>query len=404
LTWIGHALRWITATGRLGTRSTGGAGRLGQRSESLPHGACVGSSKGGDRLAEGRPVSGDRALEPTTEVSYVVPVDQPNTVREIAERLFPAYTVEAGGFHLAGCKLEDHPFVRLEFQSARGVSLVYVDAQGREADAALVSTLGMANTTPLETDRRLPERELERMIQCGTRIARQKIPEAESATLSRVDVICCRYAHGKIRFTVGDQSADLRFSGWARQLEPPPFVCPYTGIETFHLAATDEGQIAAAEAIQTCAITGRRVLPDALRSCSVTGVRALAEFFATCPVSGKAVLEKEMVPCSTCGQMVSPMVVTAGRCAACQSLAGPETDDPRISRLTQAYPSLSTWPRWQLAETATVLIVVLRKRLRRLLLVLDKDTLEPRRVAAGSRLTAGWSELEPSRLREVLDR
>ena len=43
------------------------------------------------------------------------PPGQPASVSEIASRLFPAYTIDNGHMHLAGCQLTDHPFLRLSF-------------------------------------------------------------------------------------------------------------------------------------------------------------------------------------------------------------------------------------------------------------------------------------------------
>ena len=38
---------------------------------------------------------------------------------EIAAMLFPAYRVDNGHMHLAGCQLTDHPFLRLSFAGRR---------------------------------------------------------------------------------------------------------------------------------------------------------------------------------------------------------------------------------------------------------------------------------------------
>ena len=40
---------------------------------------------------------------------------QPLSVHELAEHLFAQYKVDGGHMHLAGCSLEDRPFLRLSY-------------------------------------------------------------------------------------------------------------------------------------------------------------------------------------------------------------------------------------------------------------------------------------------------
>jgi hypothetical protein len=341
-------------------------------------------------------------LEPTAEVAYAVPTDQPNTVHEIAERLFPAYRMDGGSLHLAGCTLEDQPFVRLTFRTGDRTREIYVDWDGREADAKQIDTLNLADTAPLETTRELPESELRRLIDCGSQLMAKRLAEADRPELVGTTVICCKYARGKIRFSAGEHWADLPFSSWARLLKPPPFLCPHTGKSTFHLATTDDGLIAAAEWIETCAETGLRVLSHKLLTCSVTGRRVLAELVTECPVCCEPVLNRELVPCSTCGERVSPAELTRGQCSACRNVTPTTRDDPRLARMLAKYPAMENWPRWRMSETASVYIAVAARLLRRILMVVDKESLGIRRLATGSRPGSGWSVLEPADYSAVL--
>jgi hypothetical protein len=336
-------------------------------------------------------------------VTYVVPADQPNTVHEITERLFPAYTMDGGSFHLAGCSLRDHLFLRLQIRAGGRSIEFYVDGQGKEADAKQVEELGMTRTVPLETTRELPEPELRRLIACGMGLVAARLAEDEEPVLVSAQVICCKYARGKIRFAAGEQSTDLEFSGWARLLKPPPCICPSTGRSTFRLATTDDGRIAAADAIEVCAETGRRVLPDDLLTCWVTGRRALSHLFATCPVAGQHVLKREMMECGTCGEQVSSAVLTRGDCAACRSTEPVSREDPRLACLLARHPGLEDWSAWRIAETESVYILQARRALlQRLLLVADKESLEVRRLATGSRLKSGWRSVAPADYAEML--
>jgi hypothetical protein len=77
-------------------------------------------------------------------------------------------------------------------------------------------------------------------------------------------------------------------------------------------------------------------------------------------------------------------------------------DDPRLARILGEYPKLDRWPHWQLAETASVYVLTARSLLRRLLLVLDKESLQATRVAEGFRLARQWPEIPPAQWDEFL--
>ena len=55
-----------------------------------------------------------------------------------------------------------------------------------------------------------------------------------------------------------------------------------------------------------------------------------------------------------------------------------------------------------MSETARVYVLVATGWLRRLLVVVDKETLELRHVATGSRLSHRWVEVEPAQFAYVL--
>ena len=121
-----------------------------------------------------------------------------------------------------------------------------------------------------------PKPPLTQAIETAARAAIERFPgDAPPEVLAKA-ALWCKFTEGKLRFAVGKESADLPFSGWSRTLQPPPFVCPHTGMATFHLAATDDGRIAAADQIEPCAETGRRMLKEELVTSSLSGRRALA--------------------------------------------------------------------------------------------------------------------------------
>ena len=333
-------------------------------------------------------------LSSTISATHAAPADQPTGVSQITERLFPAYTITEGAVHLAGCLLEDRIFVRLGFRAGEQSVEIYVDGEGREIDDALVQKLGMPQTVPLSTPPEPMDPEISRLIECGTRLIDDRTsvrPQQLSAT-----ILWCKFAEGKLRFTVGEHAEELPFSGWARTLKPPPFVCPHTGQSTFHLAATDDGRIAAAEQIEVCAESGRRLLSDDLVTCSATGRRVAAELTATCPVTGQRFLGSQTVPCATCQQDVSPTAVEKNECAACRQLQSVTKADPRMARLLDEYPPLDRWSKWRISETATVYVVTAAGLLKRLLVVVDKESLELKLLATGNRFFSGWNVVEPA--------
>lgn len=341
-------------------------------------------------------------MDSTKHMIHVAPADQPTSVHQIAQRLFPAYTVDGGKVELAGCTLEDRLFLRLEFRRGRESGVLYVDGEGDEIAADLVEALGMSQVAELPRPPQQPTAQLARTIEAAARAAVDRFPAHDPPEVFAKAALWCKFAEGKLRFAVGEDSTDLPFSGWSRTLRPPPFVCPYTGTSTFHLAATDDGRIVAAERIEICAESNRRVLGDDLEVCSLTGLRVMAELIETCAVSGQRLLGSQMVECRTCRQRVSPTAIQRGQCTACAALQPVNKADPRMARVLHEHPSLESWSSWRISETSTVYILAAAGWLKRLLVVLDKTSLEMRHLATGNRVLAGWKRVEPQQYEHVL--
>ncbi len=333
-------------------------------------------------------------MDTTDSIIHLAPVDQPTSVHQIAARLFPAYTIDEGGIHLAGCSLDDRLFVRFGFQQGGEPVEFYLDAAGHEVDAAQVRILGMSETVKLDGPPEPAEREIASLKELGRQIIEDRFSSGNAPEKVDVAAVWCKSAQGKLRLTVGQHSADLPFADWARTLEPPPFVCPYTGISTFHLAATDDGRIVPAEAIERCAETGHRMLSGELVTCSVTGRRVWGQLAETCPVTGQPVLREKMVECSVCRERVSPGAVRRDQCEACRNLRPLSKADPRMARLLDEHPLLDAWGSWRMSETRAVYVLVAAGWFRRLLVVVDRDSLDIKLLATGNRFTAGWNMVD----------
>lgn len=325
---------------------------------------------------------------------HFAPADQPTSVRQLAERLFSAYTLDDGSVHLAGCSLEDRPFVRWTFEHGGATVEVLVDDHARLVDDDTARRLGLGETVRLEHPPDPTRHPFKCLVDQSRHLVQQRYPAVDLAGSAKTALIWCKFAEGKLRFTFGDGSVDLPFFGWARSLQPPPFVCPHTGKRTFHLAATDDGRIAAAEAVRRCDETGSRVLDADLAICAVTGKTMLRELLATCPVSGEQVARKQLLTCSICLQEVSPHAIDGNACSACRNLRPVAAGDVRLDRVLARYPALAGWSKWRLSETARVYVLRASRWWKRLLVVVDKQSLAPLRLARGRRFQARWTPLE----------
>lgn len=344
----------------------------------------------------------------TENIANLAPRLQPTSVHQVADRLFPAYKIDDGHVHLAGCTLENRLFMRVTVNRAGGSTSFIVDSTGLRVDDEIEQRLGMADTLTLEKPLEPAEAEFARLAQLAQQMVKDEFgeePSDEHAQRPQVELaaLWCKYAQGKLRFTIGARSADLPFSDWAMTLTPPQFVCPYTGTKTFHLAATSDGRITAAEEIETCGQSGLRLLRDDLVICTASGKLVSRELAEVCPVSDEHVLSDKMVQCESCRQRVSPQSIKSGRCLACRRPERLAKDDPRWARLQDAFPDVARWSRWKVSETADSLIYTGSGLLKQILLVLDKEMLKPKYTAVGTRLSPAWKAVEVERIGEVLN-
>jgi hypothetical protein len=121
---------------------------------------------------------------------------------------------------------------------------------------------------------------------------------------------------------------------------------------------------------------------------------------AICPVTGERAPRERFLTCSMCREAVSPLAFAADlarvekrRCFACRRLTKVRKDDPRMARVLHEHPRLDDWSRWRLSETARVYILVASRLAGKLLVVLDKETLSPKRVAESGPFLMRWSDL-----------
>ena len=339
-------------------------------------------------------------------LSHAIPAHQPAGVHEITSQLFRVYQVDNGRVQLRGCLLDECPLLRVSYLSKddKKVTHEFVTTDGKPVDGTLVEQLMLHEITARQTK---PPRVAEQAVQ-WQKVADEVGPGDQGSGAHRiaVTVVWCQYVSGSIAASIGDQSVDVPFEGWAQLLasgkvKPPPYTCPITGKQSYHLAADDQGRITAAEAIGICEESGERVIETELQKCAVTGKRVKSENLAVCPVSNEPVLTSQLVTCPTCLQQVAPTVLASGGCRACRGTSGIRKDDPRMARVLGEHPKLDRWRKWRISETRTVYILVATSLLRRLLVELDKETLEAQRVATASRF-GGWVDVPEPQLGEYV--
>lgn len=341
------------------------------------------------------------------------PAKQPLTVNDLVAPLFAAYEVEGGQVHLGGCQLTDHPFFRLTFAADEtSVCHVFVAPDGSTVEDSLARELGLDEVTPFgERPPRIDEAAISALRGAGMRIAAKaassRNPDAKIVEPLAATVVWIRHADGQLQFSIGEATAAQAFSSWARLLKPQPFLARFSGASGFHLSATDDGRIDLADQISTCDHSGRRVLQQELIECAVTGQKVLPEFTEVCAVSGLPALKSEFVTCGMCLERVSKASVTDPqaselRCRACSRLSKVGKEDPRLVWIFGEHPGLDRWGRWEMAETESVYIAQGSSFTKRVLAVVDKETLGVRRLATAGLLNPGWIDVSDTTQSDML--
>lgn len=342
------------------------------------------------------------------QAAHAAPASQPTSVHELTPRLFEAYTVDGGHVMLGGCSLEDHPLLRTTGlvsidQDRQMLQLVhhFTTVDGQPVEPELLVSLHVDQLTPLRRPPRLPPPELPSWVAAGCRqLPRSGIDPSAEPLL--VTMVWCKYLRCKLTFEIGGVQADLPFSSWAQwlmggEVKPPPFVCPHTGRESYHVVLDDDGLMTVAEAIDECQHTGRRVVETSLAVCDWTGQRVLRSLLAPCPVTGQQLLADQRVTCAMCGQQVSPKASSGGVCQACRSLRTVRADDSRLVPVLQRYPKLRSWSSWRISQTDTAWILRASSVFRRLLVVVDRHSLDALHLAESSLFSRGWSPVPNDR-------
>ncbi|MEO1498400.1 MAG: hypothetical protein AAFV43_14745 [Planctomycetota bacterium] len=325
------------------------------------------------------------------------PAEQPTAVHHIAQRLLDAYTLDGGVVHVAGCRLEDRPIVRLtqldaDTGSEPALQHTYYDAVGKPLDPAWIAAVGADRLAPLPHSASKIEHRIDPEMIDRARAADAASNTGPDASEAVATVLWVKHAAGVLRFDFAEESIDTPFAGWASTVEAPPVVCPTTGVETFHLATVEGGAICAADQIGACVKSGHRRPRGELTECSVTGGLAEPEWLAECSLTKQPVLKEHLVTCPRCGERVAPSAMVGDVCSACAKPKRLPASDPRVERVVASRTSL-TRRRWVASETPSVLVLEATSWFRRRVVTVDRDTLDIKHAAEASRFSPVWRRL-----------
>ncbi len=313
------------------------------------------------------------------------PSSQPLAVHEITESLFAAYRLDGGKLHVAGCQLEDIPFLRMttlaESTDYESSTLIhqFFDTSGQQVAEELINDLGLDQSISCEE---IPHRVDEKVLSIRNQLV-------EQVPVGAISLVWARRASGLLRFEFGEESVDTDFQGWVKTLKPPAAICPQTGVETFHLSTTDNGRIIAAEQIAICEVSGKRYPTEELETCAETGKRVAPDLLTTFAFTGERILKSEMRQCDRCKSWVPASRLSRTGCVVCDSAKRTEELPVPPEELFAGYPKLAKQT-WLAAEAKDRTILVSDGWFRRRVAIVDNATRKLVYLAEASRFSSVW--------------
>ncbi len=337
------------------------------------------------------------------------PVGDPQAVHEFSGPLLSQYQVDGGSVHLAGCRIEAFPFVRLlRFDESGNATEALVPAAGAvseqsEFTAALITQLDLNHWEPAEPPRGVALAQMNAIHREASEARQGLTPDGEPISLEPTDgdddppllvAEWCHRARGKFEFEIGDARLTVGFDDWARHLKPPPITCPVTGEPTYHLAITGDGRLIAAEQLAPCAVCRQRLPRTELSASSVSGQLICKNHLLHCPISGEPLLEAECVECPSTRLPVSPAAVRKGQSTLLEELEPVDAGETALARLRLDHALLEQYRHWRLARGADVDLYVGGKLTGQVLITVRRDTGELLAAAQKSKWSWSWKPVE----------
>jgi len=323
---------------------------------------------------------------------HSAPLRQPVSLHELEPLIVSQFTLDGVTAKITDFRLQDRPLMRLTF-SATGDVLRhrYFDGEGAEISGERLSVMQIEDLAPqVKWTSRLSDGRLSEWIDRCLKSA-----ESDSADCLAAVVVWCKWAQGRVTFSARRQSVSHPFADWAQSLVSqqhgaPAYACPLSELSSYHLAVDDQGRILPAEGIGVCSVSGKRVLQSELRRCEASGAMALPEHLETCPLSDRSVLSSQMLKCRATGLRVFQQATRAGVCEPCSQMQTLDSEDARIARLLDRYPPLTAWNNWRGAESGRLFFATAHRSLKKLLLVVNTESMETLGAGTGMRWGPGW--------------
>lgn len=343
----------------------------------------------------------------TLGLEHAAPVGQLQRVHQLADRILPAYAVSGGQIHLAGCTLEDVPVLRFgEVGSADVREWIRMPATDEfcPVSTELAKVLGLGSLEATQPPKSISVGMVSTWIDAVTALDAKVAGSGPTAAIAGkpTQMIWCKYARGKVQFTIGEQVVEQSFCQWAHRLEAPDYHCAVTGTKTYNLAATSDGRVIAEAEIARCEISGKRLPQAELIYCTVTGQRVARELAVRCPISDAFLLPDQRECCRACRQWVSPLRMDGETCHVCRSLKRVDRSDARVLRALALYPSLAHWRSLRLGFSSEVMVLKASKGWQQRLLVFDQKTDLLRCAAGKSRLGRSWLPIDDQQVKQSL--
>jgi hypothetical protein len=249
--------------------------------------------------------------------------DPSATATSVITALLAQYDVEPGlEVHVAGCHLENRPWLATGHYRAPGIAIQLFDAGGNAIPEDRVDQLRLTDWLPMTQALSDQEKaELESYLHQ----ARRERKEDESWPNLGCIVVWCKWVQGRIVFASKAGDLEVDFCGWAsdlanRRQAAPLVACRETGQKDYRVCRLEDGTVTVSSAILECQATGLRTLKTRLKPCQSTGKVVQTSLLVKCPVTGESLLTEAMQACSQCGQRTSGSGIRHGRCLACASL------------------------------------------------------------------------------------
>ncbi len=292
------------------------------------------------------------------ELTHVIPRDQPESVHELTAALYQPFQVDGGSVHLAGCSIEPVPVVQTVNQNYRFLG-------GDELDHDLAQSLGVIKTQPCdEPPPHMQQSHVQRLISDQLdHLDRKSL--LFSGGREGVTLIWCNRVQGQLMVEIGESTETISFLLWAKRLvdgldQCPPFHCPQTGRESYHIAADDEGTIATADSIEVCPESGRRLISTKLIPCQISNRRVDPQRLMQCSISGRQFLKRLAADCRQCRNLVDPDTVRRGKCRGCRSWQHVPSHASPVSEICRRWPELSQAKGFKVARTTNTVLLAFR--------------------------------------------